>query len=478
MGKKYIIAIDGGSQSSKVTIFDTEGNIICEGRENLKPMHLPALGVAEYPDDDLWDSIAVASQKAMSKFTGDPKDIIALGLCTIRCCRCLLKGDGTLYSPAISWMDLRLARPYEHESDDVKYVTTTSGYITHRFTGEFIDTAGNYLGEWPIDFDTWQWSTDPEVLKHYNIPLHMLFKLQDPGTIAGCVTKAAAEKTGIPEGVPVVITSNDKGVEALGAGLKPDNQVLVSLGTYICGMLSGTVNTTGTKDYFTNFASVPKQFIYESGGGVRRGMWLISWARDLLGDEITQRAQALGITPEELLSQEAQHVNAGCDGLMIVPHWLAPPSARYKKGVMLGFDGRHGRYHIYRAVMESIALTMKNNVDAMCKELQIQPEGVIVSGGGSNSELFMQIFADVFNLPAKRNVINGSASLGCFVCAAVAVGVCESFEAAVEKLVKVRDIFEPIPENAALYARMNAEVYQQITGYTDEVLKKSFEIFG
>ena len=57
MGKKYIIGVDGGTQSSKVLIFDLEGNIICQGKEDLQPMSLPAPGVAEHPGDDLWDSL-------------------------------------------------------------------------------------------------------------------------------------------------------------------------------------------------------------------------------------------------------------------------------------------------------------------------------------------------------------------------------------------------------------------------------------
>ncbi|MGD8211349.1 MAG: FGGY family carbohydrate kinase, partial [Desulfobacterales bacterium] len=114
MSKKYIIGLDGGSQSSKVVIFDLEGNTVCLGKRNLKPLYMPKPGVAEHPDDDLWDSIVAASREAMMQFPGDPKSILGIGLCTIRCCRACLKDDGSLASPVLNWMDLRLARPYEH----------------------------------------------------------------------------------------------------------------------------------------------------------------------------------------------------------------------------------------------------------------------------------------------------------------------------------------------------------------------------
>ncbi|PAB60189.1 FGGY-family carbohydrate kinase [Anaeromicrobium sediminis] len=477
MKKKYIIGVDGGSQSSKVVIFDLEGNIICEGKEPLKPMSLPEPGIVEHPEDDLWDSIVVASKKAMDSFTGEVEDIIGMGLCTIRFCRVLLKEDGTLAQPAMSWMDRRVSRPYEHVNPSVKYVTTTSGYITHRFSGEFNDTAANYQGMWPMNTDTWQWIEDEDEFNQFNIPREMLFNLQMPGTILGYVTEEAAEATGIPMGIPVVATANDKAVEALGAGLLGENTALISLGTYIASMVPGHENPKGTTHFWTNFASTPNNYLYESNG-IRRGMWTVSWFKDILGEDIVYKAEVLGISPEEYLNRQAKEVPAGSDGLMTVLDWLAPANEPYKKGLMIGFDGRHTGAHMYRSILEAIALTMKNRVDEMCSELNIELENIIISGGGSNSELFMQIFTDVFGLPARRNVVNGSASLGSAICVAVAVGEYDSYERAIEKMVKIRDGFQPKEENTHLYKRMNDEVFKDITKYTDEILKKSYPIFN
>ena len=143
---------------------------------------------------------------------------------------------------------------------------------------------------------------------------------------------------------------------------------------------------------------------------------------------------------------------------------------------MIGFDGRHGRAHMYRSILEAIALTMKNRVDEMCEELGVTLDNIIITGGGSNSDLFMQIFADVFGIPAKRNVVNGAAGVGAAICAAVAVGAYKTFDEAVEKMVKVKDVFEPNKENVELYAEM-CPIYKDITNHTDAVLKKTYEIF-
>jgi len=476
MKKKFVIGIDGGTQSSKVVIFDLQGRVVCQGKKDLQPMHMPQPGVAEHPGDDLWDTIVAASREALERFPGDIQSILGVGLCTIRCCRTCLKEDGSLASPVLSWMDLRLARPYEHDNPQVRYVTTTSGYITHRFTGQFKDTSANYEGMWPIDKNTWQWSQDPEIIKTFQVPLKNLFQLEMPGAILGYVTREASEQTGIPAGIPVVATANDKAVEALGAGLLPGKTALVSLGTYIGGMVYGEKNVTNPITFFSNLASIPNDYLYESGG-IRHGMGTVSWLRKLFGDDVLQQAQSFGITSEELLNREAQNVAPGSDGLMTVPEWLAPPDKPYKKGIMIGFHGRHTRAHLYRSMLEAIVLTMKNHMDAMSRELYIDFDQIIVSGGGARSDLFMQIFSDVFGIPAIRNEITDAAGLGSAICTAVATNIYDTFAAAIEKMVRIRDTFYPIEENTALYERMNNEVYKHIVGFTDTILERSYPIF-
>jgi sugar (pentulose or hexulose) kinase len=477
MPRKYIIGVDGGSQSSKVVVFDLQGNVVCEGHQVLRPMSRPRNGIVEHPDDDLWDSITAASRQAMAKFPGDPRDILGVGLCTIRCERAFLRADGSLASPVMSWMDTRAYRPYEHVNPATAWVTTSSGYITHRFTGRFRDTAANNIeGQWPIDTDTWRWSEDPAVLERWNIPRDMLFELQMPGDVAGQVTPQAAAASGIPQGLPVVATANDKAVEALGSGSLGETTALISLGTYIASMVHGSKNLKTPTEFWTNFACVPRKYLYESHG-IRRGMWTLTWFLDLLGEEFAAAAAAAGISREDYLEREAVGVAPGSDGLMTVLDWLAPDDKPFRKGVMIGFDARHTRAHVYRSILEAIALTMKNRVDAMCEELGVSLEGIVISGGGAASPLFMHIFADVFGIPASRGVAAGGAGLGAAICAAVAAGAYPDFATAVAGMTTHRESFAPDPANADVYHRMNKTVYQSIGSATDGILERSYPIF-
>ena len=477
MQGRYIIGVDNGSQSTKVVIYDLQGNAVSEGRQFLCAANRPRPGVVQHPDDDLWDSIVGASQQALARFAGDRREIVGVGLCTIRCCKAFLKTDGSLAEPVMSWMDTRAYQPYVPDDPAVAHATTSSGYITHRFTGEFRDTAANnILLQWPIDTDTWQWSTDPALHRQFNMRSGMLFDLLMPGAVAGYVTAAAAAATGIPAGLPVVVTANDKAVEALGSGSLDERTALVSLGTYIAGMVHGRENRQDAQHFWTNFGCVPGKYLYESHG-IRRGMWTLTWFMDLLGPEFAAAAQAQGVSREHVLEREAVDVPAGSDGLMSVLDWLAPTDRPFRKGVMLGFDARHARGHVYRSILEAIALTMKDRVDEMGDELGITLREVVVSGGGAQSALFMQIFADAFGIPSSRAAGPSGASLGAAICAAVATGAYPDFQTAVARMEKPRQTFAPNPANADVYRRMNAAVYREIRNATDQVFERSFPIF-
>jgi sugar (pentulose or hexulose) kinase len=477
-GGPYLVGIDNGSQSTKVTVFDLDGGVVCQAQRPLRPTVTPRPGIVEHPGDDLWDSIGEACRAALQAFPGPLSALAGVGLCTIRFCRALLRGDGTLAAPVMSWMDERVSRPHapEAEPPGVAWITTSSGYLGARMTGRFRDTAANYQGVWPISTDRWEWLADDEGFAACNMARDRLYELVMPGEVLGEVTPAAAAHTGLPAGLPVVATANDKAVEALGCGLSRPGELLVSLGTYIAGMTVGEKNRTG-RAFWSNFASIPGRYLYESWG-VRRGMWMVSWWRDVLGVQASGPAAALGISAERFLDDEAAAtVPPGSDGLMVTLDWLAPTDAPFKKGSILGFDVRHGRLHVHRAILEGIALTIHRRAGEMGRELGESFDRLVLSGGGASSPLFVQIFADVFGTPVRLPVVADAVGLGAAMCAAVGLGLRAGFDEAIATMVRSGPEILPDRRATQLYARMQP-VYDSIAERTDEIFKRSSAIFG
>jgi len=145
----------------------------------------------------------------------------------------------------MSWMDTRAlpaVRPGRFPRSPTRRRRPVN--ITHRFTGQSRDTGGEQHPAAMADRQR------PWALEHrrrvapaaFNLSPGMLFELVMPGEALRPGHRGAAGATGIPEGLPVVATANDKAVEALGAGSLDERTALISLGTYIASMVHGREN--------------------------------------------------------------------------------------------------------------------------------------------------------------------------------------------------------------------------------------------
>jgi sugar (pentulose or hexulose) kinase len=128
---------------------------------------------------------------------------------------------------------------------------------------------------------------------------------------------------------------------------------------------------------------------------------------------------------------------------------------------------------MYRAVLEGIALSLKSNVDWMLSDIHKDIKEIRIGGGGSNSTVGMQIFADVFGVPIVRTTTTESCALGAAIDAAVGCGMYPSFDEAVAGMVHIRDRFEPYPENHRFYTELLDRVYSKVRPATDPVYMES-----
>jgi sugar (pentulose or hexulose) kinase len=148
-------------------------------------------------------------------------------------------------------------------------------------------------------------------------------------------------------------------------------------------------------------------------------------------------------------------------GLMLQPYWS--PGVREPgpeaKGAIIGFGDIHTRAHVYRAILEGLAYALREGRDKIEKRSGLKITRLRVSGGGSQSDSAMQITANIFGLPAERPHTYETSGLGAAINVAVGLGIYPDFDAAVAKMSRVGDVFEPQPEVALQYDRLYREVY-------------------
>ena len=128
------------------------------------------------------------------------------------------------------------------------------------------------------------------------------------------------------------------------------------------------------------------------------------------------------------------------------------PEAR---SVLLGLTLRHGRAHLARAMMEGIALNLRNAFEVF-RELGVAFDRLIMAGGGARSPLWRQIVADVFNLEMLPLKVEAQSALGAAILAGSAVGIFPDAATASRQFARYDAPVVPDPAHVAVYEELFA----------------------
>lgn len=490
--KKYLMGIDSGTQSTRAIIFDTEGTMISEASVKHAPLIFGEDGGIYMDEKNVWDSLCEATRKAMAGFKEDKSLLCGIGLSPHNGTVCFMKKDGSHVLHPISYQDYRTApidpmpedcpdweawqrtysranllkctSPKIYESID-KY-TSIGGFLGYMLTGQFVDTVSNVIGCMPLDRRNFCWETRDWVYDCVGMRKDQLCDIFMPGSIMGRITKAASTATGIPEGLPLVAGASDKQCEAFGAGAIENKSAFISYGTEASlTFVSNTFYSMTKENFFYSLLSVvPYQWNYTMP--MARGYWLVSWFRDNLAKDLVQKVKDEGLGTygiEDILTRQAIEIEPGSEGLIVIPDWLAGRTRPHGKGVILGFTAKHTRAHMFRALIEGIAMQLRMNGDTLMETIKglEKYNRIFVGGGGSRSDLSMQITADVFGVEVMRAPYHETGSLGAAMCAGMGVGIFDSCEAAVTGMGGTkRQVFRPIEKNRMYYDKLYNQVFK------------------
>lgn len=469
MSGRYLMGVDSGTQGCKVIITDLEGNIVCQGATVHEPMISMQPGWAEQNPEDNWVKFCQAVQEALAKFPHPKSEIVAVGLTGQRGTTTLIDRNGDHLRRFIVWLDVRLSsigqwyKNNEPEIVEKAYkVTSVQGWLAQKLTGNFVDCpafppagpgAVNYLLAWP---------DDPKAYEEYGLPREKLMDLVPPGSVYGPLTKAGAEATGLPEGIPIVASAGDKQDEVLGGGAIAPGEFYVTYGTLssVCTTVYDKYPLSKEGMYYTLGASVPGAYSPETSV---RGHWMVTWFKEEFCHAAIEEAKRRGVSPEQVLNEEAENVPPGSQGLMVFPFFDARTWYPQAKGLILGFyDGLHKRPHVFRAILEGIAYGLRGPMYAMASDIGKPMSKVVIGGGGSKSKIGMQSTADIFGVPCQRAHTAETCALGAAMTAAVGTGIFKSFPEAVAHMTRSIATFEPIPANVKLYNEYYEKVFTQI----------------
>ncbi|MCX7841456.1 MAG: xylulokinase [Clostridia bacterium] len=491
----YLLGIDIGTSGTKTVLFDEAGNTVASALAEY-PLYQPYIGWAEQDPEDWWNATVITVKEVLYKSAVNPKEVKGIGLSGQMHGAVLLDKDNNVLRKAIIWCDQRSAAECEQITsiigrerlveitanpaltgftaskvmwvknnepsvfEKIKKILLPKDYIRFKLTGEYATEVSDASGMQFMDIPKRQWSS--EVLGKLGISIDMLGKMHESQDVTGAVTRNVAEVTGLAEGTPVVGGAGDQAAGAVGNGIvKP-------------GVISSTIGTSGVVFAYSQNVSIDPlgrvhTFCHALPNtwhimGVTQGAGLsLKWFRDNFCIEEKRTAELMKIDPYILMDQEAEKVDAGCNGLIYLPYMMGERTPHLDpdaKGVFFGLSAKHEKQDMIRSVMEGVVYSLRDCLEII-KEMGVDVTEVRASGGGGKSKLWRQMQADVFG--TEITTINSSEgpALGVALLAGVGAGVYDSVPQACEAVIKVKTRQSADMALNAKYSRFYA-IYRQL----------------
>jgi sugar (pentulose or hexulose) kinase len=322
-------------------------------------------------------------------------------------------------------------------------------YLLWRLTGEYVTEGSLATSTCYWDFRKKRWWS--EMLDVIEVGEVQLPTLVEPGAQVGPILTDVAAELGLPAETIVCAGALDQACGAIGAGNIAAGGFSENTGAAIalCATLDGPYLDPERK-IPCHYHGLPDTYMLHTftGGGV-----VLRWFRDAFCADIVEIARADRVDAYERLSELAADAPPGADGLVVLPHLqgaMAPENNDDARGVISGLTLGHGRAHVVRAIMESIAFVVRRNVESM-RELGVGIESVRALGGGSRSQVWKQIEADVLGVPVTTMEQSDAGTLGAALLTGLAIGWWGTVDEAVEAAVRESRVFEPDARNRELY---------------------------
>lgn len=267
------------------------------------------------------------------------------------------------------------------------------------------------------------------------------------GSVVGKISKKIAGELGFGEEVKLIVGGHDQIFAAIGSGARQPGDIANGIGTVDCmiSLMEGDVRQDVMLKYSLPMVPYIEQDTYAAYATNISGGCTLKWFRDHLAKDVRDSADAY-----DMLAKEAPDAPTS---LLFVPY-LAGGGSPYMDnttpGTISGLRLAHRRGDLFRAFMEGESYVMKQIIGCL-EEAGINIHRIMTVGGGSNSSLWMQIRADVFEREVLLPDIKEAGTLASAMFCYRSLGLYDSIEQAQQHLVGYTQTFSPNKKNSLLY---------------------------
>lgn len=482
-----LMGVDTGTTGVKAVIFNEEGKILAQSYREYPLIYPGPAGWVEIDAERIWEATKEAISEAVTKAEdSDPVEAIAVSSMSETVVP--VDKDGRTLMNAIANLDTRPIKQAKRLKELLGQwrVFSLTGHPIHPMytvpklmwlkeerpeilakvwkflcIQDFIsfrlgakDPATDWsMASRTLGFNVTQKRWCSEVLEAVGLSEDLLPRPLPAGEPIGTFDPKVAEEIGLSPNIVIATGGHDQPCGCLGSGVVKGGVAMDAIGTVDCitvAMSEPVLNETMLRNNFCCYPHVAED-LYVTVTWSWTGGILLRWYRDTFSTEEKSVAQRMGVDVYDLIVAQA---NEYPTNLFVLPHFTpttgTPWMDTQSKGVIAGLTINTTRGEFIRALIEGINYEMRLNLELL-REAGIIVYEVRAIGGGAKSKFWLQLKANMFGVPVVSLHISEAACFGAAIAAGKAVGKWKSMKEAAEILVKVKEVFEPDPKEAALY---------------------------
>ncbi|HVN53299.1 MAG TPA: FGGY-family carbohydrate kinase [Anaerolineaceae bacterium] len=495
----YFLGIDNGNTVSKAALFNASGKEIAIASCKVDTIY-PHPGWTERDMEQLWQSTASAVREVLAASGVRPQEIAGVGCTGHGNGLYLLDQQGRPLRNGIQSMDSRAAGivaewsrrglhaavfPYTIQSfwpaqpnallawikqnepenyERIGAILMCKDYIKYRLTGEvstdFTDMSATSL------LDVRNRCYSPALMALYDLSeiYEALPPLRQSFEVAGQVSRAAAEATGLAAGTPVVGGMFDVDGSAIGCGAVHPGQACIVAGTWSINEVITADPLVDPNLFMTTLFADPGRYltIEASATSATNLEWFVN---QCCGDERAE-ARRRGISVYEICSEEVASLPPGSTSIVFHPFLYGSNVQPTARAGFYGLAGWHTRAHLLRALYEGVVFCHLSHIEKL-RAAGAQIQSARLTGGGSRSQVWTQMFADAIQVPVEISDGAEVGARGAALSAGIGAGVYRDYAEAAEQAVSIVRVQEPIPANTPLYLERYA-AYQRLVQVMQE----------
>lgn len=482
---KYLMGIDNGGTFSKAAIFDENGVQIAVSTEPTEVL-TPKPGFTELNMEHLWNANVKVIRRAIElsginhkeiaavSFSGHGKGLYLADSQGKPAYHGILSTDSRAWEYANRWQEdgtadkvyqktyqnilacqpvclLAWLRDYEPEVyRRAAYIFAVKDYIRYKLTGmayaEYTDFSGANLVNLPTK------AYDKELLEFMGLEdiWEKLPELKRAAEISGYVTAQASKLTMLQEGIPVAAGMFDVDACGIAAGLSDEEQMCMVAGTWSINEYIAKEPVTNGEISLNSIFCIPGYYLVEESSPTSAGNleWFI---RNFMSYEAKQ-AKENGQSIYEITNHWAASIEPQDNQVIFLPFLNGSNEDASAKGTFVGLTGYHNKKHMLRAVYEGVVFSHYTHMLRLLKNRKA-PSIVRIAGGAANSKVWVQMFADVLQLPIAVVEEKELGAQGAAIAAGIAAGVYKDYQEAAARTVRITKTVMPRKEYAEIYQK-------------------------